>query len=83
MKNANTADPDIRRRVSAVVARRRAARDERRRSRPMTQPFSIPTRPPGLIRGLRLTPALHKAVVLGAVVAPFLATLVAIVHWWK
>ena len=83
MKNANTADPDIHRRVSAVVARRRAARDERRRPQPITQPLSTPTRPSVLIGGLRLTPALHKAVVLGAVVVPFLATLVAIVHWWK
>jgi len=43
------ADPDIRQRVTAVVARRRVARDERRRSNPMTQPLGTPARPPGPI----------------------------------
>ena len=83
MKNANTADPDIRRRVTSVIAHRRVSRDERRRLGPTTQPLSTPTRPPGPIGGLRLTPALHKAVVLGAVVVPFLATGIAIVQLWQ
>jgi len=83
MKNANTADPDIRRRVTAVIAHRRACRDERRRWGPTTQPLSTPARPRGPIGGLRLAPALHKAVVLGAVVVPFLATAVAIVQLWQ
>ncbi len=83
MKNANMADPDIRRRVTGVMAHRRAARDELRRLGPTTQPLGTSARPPGPIGGLRLSPALHKAVVLGVVVVPFLATGVAIVQLWQ
>ena len=84
MKNANMADPDIGRRVSAVVARRRgAARDERRRVGPTTHRLRTAVRPLAPTGGLRLAPTLHKTVVLGAVVVPFLATGFAIVQVWQ
>src|SRR5687767_12314306 len=83
MKDANMADPDIRRRVTAVVARRRAARDERGRVGPTTHRLRTAVRPLRRIGGLRLSPALHKVVVLGAVVVPFLATGLAIVQVWR
>jgi stearoyl-CoA desaturase (delta-9 desaturase) len=83
MENANMADPDMHRRVTAVIAHRRASRDERRRLGPTTQRPNTVARPPGPIGGLRLTPALHKTVVLGAVVVPFLATGVAIMQLWQ
>lgn len=77
------ADPDMRRRVSSVIAHRRASGDELRRVGPATHPLGTPAGPPGPIGGLRLSPALHKAAVLGAVVVPFLATGVAIVQLWQ
>jgi stearoyl-CoA desaturase (delta-9 desaturase) len=83
MKDANMADPDLRRRVTAVVARRRAARDDRRRVGPTTHRLRTAVRPLRRIGGLRLSPALHKVVVLGAVVVPFLATGLAIVQVWQ
>src|SRR5688572_28160255 len=83
MQNSKMADPDIRRRVTAVITHRRASRDERHRLGPTTQPLRTPTQSPGPIGGLRLSPALHKTVVLGAVVVPFLATGVAIVQLWQ
>jgi stearoyl-CoA desaturase (delta-9 desaturase) len=79
MENANMADSD----ATAVMTRRRAARDERRLLAATARSLSIPTSPPGPIAGLRFTPALHKALVLGAVVVPFLATGIAIVQLWQ
>jgi stearoyl-CoA desaturase (Delta-9 desaturase) len=83
MKNANMADPDLRRRVSVVLARRRAARDERRRVGPTTHRLGTAVRPLAPTGGLGIAPALHRTMVLGAVVVPFLATLVAIVQLWQ
>jgi stearoyl-CoA desaturase (delta-9 desaturase) len=85
MENSSMAEPDIRRRVAAVIARRRAPRGGSHQPGPTTQLLSIPT---SSIRtspfgSVRLSPALHKTVVLATVIAPFVATLFAIVQVWQ
>jgi stearoyl-CoA desaturase (Delta-9 desaturase) len=83
MASSKMADPEIRRRVTAVIARHHVTQGGQRRLGPTTRLLSLPARPRCRIGGLRLSPALHKAVVLGAVVVPFLATVVAIVQLWQ